>query len=297
MSPQLEFVADAAQFLDVTAELLAADPVACSVVASFARRAVAAREAGVAPPPGDWWLVVRDEGDAVVGAGMRTAPFEPRPPYLLPMPDEAAVALARALHARGEETLGVNGALPATVLCAQELARLGGGRVEVSRHTRLFELGELAWPAPAPGRLRHAGRDDLDVTVEWYAAFGGDADEQAGRPRGSSAHELPSRDDMLRRIEAGHVYLWVDDRDRPVHMLGATPPAFGTVRLGPVYTPPAERGNGWAGNAVAHLSHRLQAAGLRICLYTDQDNPVSNKIYIALGYRPVVDVANLLIAR
>ncbi|MER7009582.1 hypothetical protein ABT297_41965 [Dactylosporangium sp. NPDC000555] len=140
----------------------------------------------------------------LIGGGMRTAPFEPRPPYLLPMPDGAALAPAGALHARGEETLGVNGALPAAALCAQELARLGGGRVEVSRPTRLFEL---AWPAPAPGRLRPAGRDDLDVTVEWYAAFGGDADEQAGRPRGSSAHEPPSREDMLRRIEAGHVHL------------------------------------------------------------------------------------------
>ena len=58
---------------------------------------------------------------------MRTAPFAPYPPFLLPMPDEAAVALARALHERGEEVLGLNGALPAVDLCAAELTRLRRG--------------------------------------------------------------------------------------------------------------------------------------------------------------------------
>jgi hypothetical protein len=33
----------------------------------------------------------------------------------------------------------------------------------------------------------------------------------------------------------------------------------------------------------------------QVCLFTDQANPTSNKIYAALGYRPVVDMANLVI--
>ena len=47
----------------------------------------------------------------VVGVAMRTAPFAPYPLFVLPMPDAAAVALARALHDRGEPVGGVNGAL------------------------------------------------------------------------------------------------------------------------------------------------------------------------------------------
>lgn len=39
---------------------------------------------------------------------MRTATFAPYPPFLLPMPNGAAAALARALHERGEEALGIN---------------------------------------------------------------------------------------------------------------------------------------------------------------------------------------------
>jgi hypothetical protein len=124
---------------------------------------------------------------------MRTAPFAPYPPFLLPMPDEAAVALARALHERGEEMLAVNGALPAVDLCAAELARLGGGRVQVSQHTRLHELGELVWPAPVPGGLQAATEDDVELVMQWFGAFMDDADEQAGRLRGASAHDVPDR--------------------------------------------------------------------------------------------------------
>nr|WP_231924447.1 GNAT family N-acetyltransferase [Micromonospora chokoriensis] len=76
-----------------------------------------------------------------------------------------------------------------------------------------------------------------------------------------------------------------------------TPPSFGVARIGPVYTPPAQRGRGWASNAVAEVSRRIQADGARVCLYTDQANLTSNKIYAALGYRPVVDMANLVIVR
>jgi predicted GNAT family acetyltransferase len=35
--------------------------------------------------------------------------------------------------------------------------------------------------------------------------------------------------------------------------------------------------------------------GARACLFTDRANPVSNRIYAALGYRPVVDMANLVL--
>jgi predicted GNAT family acetyltransferase len=37
-------------------------------------------------------------------------------------------------------------------------------------------------------------------------------------------------------------------------------------------------------------------AGARVCLFTDQANPTSNKIYQAIGFRPVVDMANLLVS-
>ncbi|RKF19150.1 GNAT family N-acetyltransferase [Micromonospora globbae] len=268
-----------------------------TVVTTVAHPLWAHRADGIAQPDRNWWLVVRDASGTVVGAAMRAVTFAPYPPFLLPMPDEAAVALAYALHERGEEVLAVNGALPAVELCAAELTRLGGGRVQVNQHTRLHELGELACPAPVPGSLKPAAEDDAELVMEWFGAFMGDADEQAGRPRGASAHEIPDRVEVLRRLRAGQLWFWVDGAGQRVHLTGANPPSFGVARVGPVYTPPAQRGRGWASNAVAEVSRRIRAEGARVCLFTDQANSTSNKIYSALGYRPVVDMANLVIVR
>ena len=81
-----------------------------------------------------------------------------------------------------------------------------------------------------------------------------------------------------------------------MHLTGANPPSFGVARIGPVYTPPAQRRKGYAGAAVAAVSALLRDAGARVCLFTDQANPTSNGVYVALGYRPVVDMVNLRIA-
>jgi hypothetical protein len=294
---QLQFYADPGEFLSAAGDYLATDPVISTVVTTVAHRQLARQASGLAQPDGDWWLVVRDASGAVTGTGMRTAPFAPRPLFLLPMPGRAAVALARVLHDRGEEVLAVNGALPAAELCAAELARLGGGQVQVGQHMRLHELGELVWPAPAPGRLAAATEADVALVAEWLRAFAGDADEQAGRPRGASAHEIPDRPELLRRIRAGSLWFWTDETGERVHLTGVGPTSFGVARVGPVYTPPAQRGRGWASNAVASVSRQVQASGARVCLFTDQANPTSNRIYAALGYRPVVDMANLVIVR
>jgi len=304
MTLRLDLTHDAAAFLTAAADHLAVDPVLATVVATHARRTTVDAASGVAPPADDWWLTVRDpaRGGRVVGVGMRTAPFAPRPPYLLPMPDDAAVALARTLHDRGEEVLAAAGALPTVEVFLAETARLAGGsaQVEVAQHTRLFSLADLATlsaPRPAPGRLRAARADDpadVETAVAWFAAFRGDADEQAGRPRGTLT-DTGDPGAVRRRVEAGCVWFWEDEHGRPVHLTAANPPAYGVVRLGPVYTPPAERGRGWAGAAVHAVTRRVLADGSRACLVTDQANPTSNRLYAGLGYRAVVDMAHLRI--
>ena len=297
-SVELRFTSDPSEFLALAGRFLAAEPVVNTVVTGMAHRAVKERADGIAVPERKWWLSVLDADREVVGAAMRTASTAPYPPYLLTMSSDAAVSLARKLHERGEDVLGLNGALPAARTCAVELVRLRGGRVDVAQHTRLHELGELVPPAmTVPGELREATDDDVDLATEWLADFLGDADEQAGRPRRSSADDMPDRDGMLRRIRSGQLWFWCDDHGEQVHLLGAGPPAFGVARVGPVYTPPSQRGRGWASNAVAELSRRLRADGGRVCLFTDQANPTSNKIYAALGYRPVADMVNLVIVR
>ncbi len=296
MTYAVEFTSDPAAFLALADDLLAADPVITTVVSSVTSRHRDQDAAGVARPQDRpvWWAVVRD-AEEIAGLAMRTARTPPHPLFVLPMADPAAVALARAVHARGEGVGGANGALPAVQSCADELARLQGDVVEVAQHTRLFELGELTPPHGVPGRLRPATRDDLDLAVEWVERFMDDADEQAGRTPGAHGRETITPEELLARIEHGDYWFWLDEAGERVHLTGASPASFGVARIGPVYTPPEQRRKGYAGAAVAAVSALLREAGARVCLFTDQANPTSNGVYVALGYRPVVDMVNLRI--
>jgi ribosomal protein S18 acetylase RimI-like enzyme len=299
-SVRLTFLTDPQDFLTAAADLLAADPVLSTVVATVTSRLRdQLTEGTVQSDDRQWWVVVHDASGRVVGAAMRTAPSPPYPPYLMPMPTQAAELLAVALCERGEDVGGVNGALPAIRVFADTYAALSGADVSVGMHTRLFELGELNPPAPVPGRLRAADDQDLDLALDWFDAFGRAADEQAGRPAGTHSDTgvgQPDPDGILRRIRAGRLWFWEDDLGNAVHLTGANPPAFGVARIGPVYTPREFRRRGFAGAAVAEVSAILSANGERVCLFTDQANPTSNKLYQALGYRPVVDMANLRIS-
>lgn len=296
MAAQLEFFAEPATFLAAAEELLAAEPVLATVVITVSDRLRRELADGLPATTGVpvWWVVERDDRGRVVGAAMRTAPFDPHPVYVMRMREEIARELAQALHERGEVVGGVNGALPAAEVFAAETARLTGSTVQVAEHTRLWVLEELHEPAPAPGRLRRSDEGDVDRVVAWYDVFGRDAAEQAGR---SSPHPAPEedRDSMLRRIAEGTVWVWEDGAGATVHVTGASRPMFGVSRIGPVYTPKEHRGRGYASAAVAGVSRELLAEGARVCLFTDQANPVSNAIYQRLGFRPLVDQANLLI--
>ena len=208
---------------------------------------------------------------------------------------DAARDLACAVLERGEHVSAANGCLPAVQLFCDEVAARCGGSTEIAVHTRLFELDRLIEPPPIDGRLRPAQPDEEALVVRWYDAFMVDADEQAGRPKGASAHEAPEADVVRRNMSEGRILVWEDVSGRPVSVLGASQPAYGVSRIGPVYTPPEDRGKGFASAAVAEVSRRILAQGARACLFTDQANPTSNKIYQRLGYRAVVDMAQMVV--
>lgn len=288
---RLDLLTDASEFLEVAGDHLAASPVVSTVVATLAVR----EQAKQTPPPDDaWWLVVRD-GNAVVGAGMCQPPPGRRGAFLLPMPDAAAPLVAEAAYARDAAAArpllgGVNGALPSVELFGERWAALTGDEVSVKMHTRLFELGELVDPPAASGGLRAPAEDEIELVIDWLEQFHHDAEEQGGRRPDHVPRMTP--EEVRSRIEADRLWLWAVD-GIPVHLTGHNLPSFGVARVGPVFTPQHHRGHGYAASAVAEVSRRLRAGGARVCLFTDQGNPVSNPLYERLGYRPVVDMVNL----
>ncbi|HSU03288.1 MAG TPA: GNAT family N-acetyltransferase [Nocardioides sp.] len=297
----LEFFDAPQPFLDTAGPLLASEPVLGSVIASVTERT--AREvaegrdswAEVDAPFARWWVVVRDDSGAAVSAAMRTAPFKPHPSFSLPMDDDAARALAAALHARGEVLGGANGALPGAEVLARATAELTGGELVADKGTRLWEATEVTIPPAPEGRLRRATEDDAELVLSWFEAFHVEADEQAGRRPDPGSGEHNTLDAVLVRIREGIEWLWELPDGTVAHLSGAGLPSYGVSRIGPVFTPREHRGCGIASYVVGELTRRGLEAGHRMCLFTDRANPTSNKIYAGLGYEPVVDMAEHLV--
>jgi predicted GNAT family acetyltransferase len=73
-------------------------------------------------------------------------------------------------------------------------------------------------------------------------------------------------------------------------MAGYAGPTPNGIRIGAVYTPPAQRKNGYASALTARLSQHLLDEGYGFCfLFADLLNPTSNHIYQKIGYKPVCD--------
>ncbi|MEW2166456.1 GNAT family N-acetyltransferase [Streptomyces sp. NPDC007084] len=224
---------------------------------------------------------VLERGGVVCGTFFRTPPYRLN---LTAVPERDADALAELL-ADVDAALPGAAAEPDTAGAFAEAwrRRTGVTAVRVGSE-RLYRLDALTAPAPAPaGRARVAGGADRELLVRWYREFVGAIGGSGHRDGGAWADD---------RISYGGITLWETPDGTPVAMAGATPPVAGQVRVGPVYTPAALRGRGYAGAVAAEVSRAARAAGAQeVVLFADLANPTSNGLYQRVGYRPVADFA------
>jgi GNAT superfamily N-acetyltransferase len=232
-----------------------------------------------AAPLFGWWT---GPGGDVAGAFMHTPPH---PLLLTAVPARVAEDLAATLA--GRPLAAVNGYPEAAEAFAARWCAATGQRFAVHRRMRLYRLDALGWPDPAPAGAPRAATDgDVPLVSEWFAAF--------GREVGEQDHEHEQSAAVRDRLSYGGVLVW-QAAGAPVSIACITRQVAGMIRVGPVYTPPAARGHGYASAVTAAVSQRaLEAGAEEVLLYTDLANPVSNSIYQRIGYRPVEDRAVLL---
>lgn len=185
--------------------------------------------------------------------------------------DELGAALVRL-----PGLAGVNG--PEAV-AAPLVARVRGDRPVSRMAQRLFRLDELSWPAGVPGHARVATGDERATVARFAAAF--DAEE------GWLGRDVDAFADTV--ITTGGGWLWLDEAGTPVSLACRHRQAGGSARVGPVYTPPEQRGRGYGSAVTAAASRSILDEGAIPVLFTDLANPTSNKIYQQLGYRRVED--------
>jgi GNAT superfamily N-acetyltransferase len=230
---------------------------------------------GADPPMFGW----HERADGTVdGALLQTPPF---PLLLASSPAGSVPGLLAALAAAGRVPAAVNLAAASEAGFLADWLALTGGTGTATTRSRLYLLGELVPPEPAPdGRARLAGEPDVELLVDWYEAFAAEAE---------GAGPEDARRGVADRLSHDGQMLWETD-GQPVAMAGLTRVVAGVARVNAVYTPPAHRRHGYAGGVTTAISRAAQQAGaLGVVLFTNLANPTSNALYQRLGYRPVED--------
>lgn len=234
---------------------------------------------------GDWYepplyLATVEREDSVVGVAFRTPPFKLG---LTRMPLEAIPALA-------EDVAGVYDELPTALGPVDVVRRFGqlwadrtGCVARDGLAQRIYELDEvIAPPDPPAGGIRPAGHGDGPLLTAWSGSFHDDT----GIVGGDTERLVQDL------IENGQLCVWEDGG--PASMAASMGDTPNGARIGYVYTPPGRRQRGYASALTAALSQLLLDGGRRFCcLYTDASAPTPNRIYQRIGYRPVVDVADV----
>jgi FR47-like protein len=177
-----------------------------------------------------------------------------------------------------DDLAGVSGPVAAIEQLVALLARPPAIRTD----ERLYRLDELREPEDIGGTARPADPTEVDLTCDWFTSF---SEEAHGG--------LPPRHDPREQVEAavreGRLWVWTDPAGRPVSMAVRQPPVAGVARIGPVYTPAEHRAHGYGSAVTAKVARTILDDAAVPVLYTDRANATSNRIYQAIGFRPVTD--------
>jgi uncharacterized protein len=188
---------------------------------------------------------------------------------------------------QGLRPVGVTGTVEVAHAFADIWTRLTGQTSSTTVQMRAFELRQVKPPLNVAGEMVEATVEDHELLVDWYGGFYVDA----------MPHVPMTRDDLSKSVDSylrpGMTYLWKVDGQPTAMAVRSRETRHGAV-ISLVYTPPEQRGHGYASALVAALSQHILDSGKEFAaLFTNIDNPTSNKIYQQIGYQPVADVNQL----
>lgn len=269
MAAAVRFSEHPRRVLDEAGPFLASDPVQHNLVLTLLTRCDATGGRG------RFWIVDEDDRPCGIVFQWPTSFFA----TTTPMSRDATITVVDAIVADGVALPGVNADAATAATFAGRWAERTRQAARPTLGQRLYEVDVVTPAPPVPGVARPATSEDETLVVEWFRAFG----EEIGEPMGPGAESMTRA-----RVEAGDVMLWHDAR--PVALAASTPPIAGAARIGPVFTPGADRRRGYARALVTECSARVRDLGHRCLLYTDLENPTSNAIYQAIGYRAVAEI-------
>ena len=156
-----------------------------------------------------------------------------------------------------------------------------GRKSVLSMSQFIFECTEVILPHPAPGQMILAQKEHLNVVADFMLHFYKEAMPE--QPMTSEQCLEAART----KVSSGMAFLWLNLDGIPVTLTCGARPTLEGISIGFVYTPPHQRGSGYASQLVACVSQHFLKEKKFCTLYTDALNPTSNKIYEAIGYQKV----------
>jgi predicted GNAT family acetyltransferase len=230
--------------------------------------------------PDDSVLLTLWDNSEVVGAAMQTPPY---PLSCNALPVESVDVVAAELARVRPELNSVRGVRDSAVPFADMWQAVTGRIGKMMAEERLYRLATLRSPSGVAGSHRPANDDDRGVLVDWVELF---LSETFGHTRDTDAGE---RFIDTAKDKGDQFILWVADGE-PVSMAMLRAPAAGVSRIGPVFTPRNQRGNGYGSAVTAAASELARRSGVTdVVLFADLANPTSNAIYQRIGFEPVAD--------
>jgi predicted GNAT family acetyltransferase len=231
------------------------------------------------------WVV--KDGGAVVGVALRTPPYN----LVLARPrDRAATeALVDHLVSGGDEIPGVVAAEPEVGVFVDAWRARTGANAATMLRQGVYRLTSVAPLPSTSGVARVADQRDRPLVEAWVEEFLREA--LPHQPVGPERRRTV--DARMTATEDGGFWL-LEDAGEVVSLAGYGGRTPNGIRIGPVFTPTAVRGRGYATELVSEMSAHLLARGRRFCfLFTDLANPTSNAIYRRIGYEHVCDAADV----
>ena len=229
------------------------------------------------------YLGVAMRGGRVTAAIVRT------PPYGVAVSesddDEAVDALAQDVLQVYPDLPGAIGPIRSSGRFVEKWESLTIQRSRIRANERIYRCGAVTRARSPRGEMRAFRGADRQYALQWWKLF----ISESKLPRlGGDAQILDGIDRRVSDPDGG-IFFWEVDGE-VVSMAGAGGKTPNGVRIGPVYTPPNERGKGYGTALVADLTTAMLERGRQFCfLFTDLANPISNSIYSQIGYVPVID--------
>ncbi|RNF39238.1 GNAT family N-acetyltransferase [Planococcus salinus] len=234
----------------------------------------------------DYFLAtVEDEGE-LVAACLMTPPYPLELLIFKQIPDIEKFIVGQLVDSEVEVN-GVGGEQETAYVFADAWVAQTGDSVKVRMNQGLLRIDSLnkGWEK-SEGTWKVASKKEASLLEQWFMDF----HRETGLPLYTAAENKRKIENF---IEEKEIYVWEVDGEVVSSMKKSRPSRHG-ISISFVYTPEEHRGKGYAKTLVAEVTEELLLEFDFVLLYTDLQNPASNKIYQEIGYEEIANPVELL---